>query len=207
MSTETLLTKAEAARMLGIKRPTFYRHIEDKGISVVKDEKTGREKIDISELIRVYGSNAVSLALKPTEIQSVDANGVSKASIPSDHSVQDSHVVQIAVLEEKLKMMEEQKEQFKELFEQEREERKRATMLLTDQSNKEDDWQKAMKVLEKRIANQEQVAKEEKLKAQKILRQNMNLKKALGQERSKSFWQTPTAPLKNKRVPHENLSS
>lgn len=189
MSMETLLTKAEAARMLGIKRPTFYRHIEEKGISVVKDDKTGREKIDISELIRVYGSNAVSLNSKSQLQSGADINDVSKASIHAHQSVQDDSVVRIAVLEEKLKMLEEQKEQFRELFEQEREERKRATMLLTDQSNREHDWQKAMKVLEKRISNQEQVAKDEKVKAQKILRQNMNLKKALEQERNKSFWQ------------------
>jgi len=51
------VTKPEAARMVGVKRSTFYKHIKDKSISVTNDNK-----IDVSELQRVYGyENVVPL--------------------------------------------------------------------------------------------------------------------------------------------------
>jgi chromosome segregation ATPase len=45
---------SKAADMVGITRATLYRHIEKKGITTVKDRE-GNPKIDVSELIRVYG--------------------------------------------------------------------------------------------------------------------------------------------------------
>lgn len=45
------VTKKDAADMAGVGRTTFYRHIEDKKISVDSD---GR--IDVAELNRVYGN-------------------------------------------------------------------------------------------------------------------------------------------------------
>ena len=43
-----------AAKMVGIERSTFYRHIEQKGISLI-DAETARPKVAVAELLRVYG--------------------------------------------------------------------------------------------------------------------------------------------------------
>ena len=48
------VNKKQAAEMVGIGRTTFYKHIKSKPISV---DSSG--KIDVSELIRVYGSENV----------------------------------------------------------------------------------------------------------------------------------------------------
>lgn len=48
------VTITKAADMVGITRATLYRHIDKKGISVEQDEE-GNPKIDVAELIRVYG--------------------------------------------------------------------------------------------------------------------------------------------------------
>jgi hypothetical protein len=63
------VNKKLAAKMVGVGRTTFYRHIDEKKISVEHD---GR--IDVSELIRAYGSDNVKM---PGQLeQSTDtANG------------------------------------------------------------------------------------------------------------------------------------
>ena len=59
---------SKAAEMVGITRATLYRHIEKKGISVDKDEE-GNPKIDVSELIRIYGHRV------KTEVPALGLNG------------------------------------------------------------------------------------------------------------------------------------
>ena len=44
----------KAAKMVGVQRSTFYRHVKEKGISL-EDTDTKRPKVDVSELVRVYG--------------------------------------------------------------------------------------------------------------------------------------------------------
>lgn len=43
--------------MAGVTRATFYRHIERKGIHITKDSENN-PKVDVTELIRVYGDTA-----------------------------------------------------------------------------------------------------------------------------------------------------
>ena len=47
------LSISEAAKYVGVSRATMYSHIKKKGLSVEKDEN-GNQKIDMSELVRVY---------------------------------------------------------------------------------------------------------------------------------------------------------
>jgi hypothetical protein len=49
-----LVSKTEAAKLAGITRPTFYRHISKGKVSVV-DNKDGTQSVDTAELMRVYG--------------------------------------------------------------------------------------------------------------------------------------------------------
>jgi len=45
-----------AAKMVGVERSTFYRHIDTKGINLI-DADTKRPKVAVTELIRVYGTS------------------------------------------------------------------------------------------------------------------------------------------------------
>lgn len=70
------VNKKVASKMVGIGRNTLYRHIEEKGISVGTD---GR--IDVSELIRVYGNENVKTPeqLKDPALQrTVEHDGTQK---------------------------------------------------------------------------------------------------------------------------------
>lgn len=170
-----LLSISEASRMVGIKsRSTFYRHIEKKGISTIKDDD-GNPKIDISELIRVYGSRVQRLE-----------EGADQNSKDTPRTIQMKHdhtpgsmPIEIQVLRERLKNLEENKksneeerrkesnllsdqiETLRTALSESQEQQKRLTLMITDQSEGKkgrDDVQ------EQRIKNLEAVI--DNLKAQ-----------------------------------------
>ena len=191
MSEKTLLSMAEAAEMVGLTRPTFYRKVEELDISVV--EESGKKQVDVSELIRVFGSDFKlnnKAESKASENVSVDKS-MSKA--PSE-DIQ----VRLAILENELEneksLREEAKQEveyFKEQVRLEKEEKQKITYLLEDhrsRDEKEGAWENSFKALENRIANQEKSAKEREEREQKILRQNRALRNALKEEQSKSIW-------------------
>ena len=192
MSQKTLLTMTEAAEMVGLTRPTFYRKIEELGISLV--EEKGKKRVDVSELIRVFGTDV--------KLNADKASNVSKKPSTDkkpDYDADETLNVKLAVLESELKrekqFSEEIKDQVEYLKDQialEKAEKNQMTLLLEDQREKEkkgDAWERNFKALEKRISNQENAAKEYKEERQKILRQNQALKKALEEEKSKTIWQ------------------
>jgi len=192
MSTETLLSMSEAAEMVGLTRPTFYRKVEELGISTT--DKDGKKKVEVSELIRVFGSE-VKMNREDVSKKSADAVQT-KLPVSNDTKDLEIHIARLeADLEAEKKLRHEAKESieyFKGQVALEKEEKNKITLLLEDHNKKQDDAQdlsKAMAALESRIANQETKAKEEQERAQKILRQNQALKKALEDEKTKSFWQ------------------
>lgn len=204
MAEKTLLSMSEAADMVGLTRPTFYRKVEELGISL--NEDSGKKKVDVSELIRVFG-NDFKLQKEPMSKMSagpsMDKNISTNQLDPTDNN-SESLSIKVAVLEAELKKekelrneIKEEIDYFKEQIALEKEEKKKITLLLEDHSSKEkesrggDEWQKMMKALEQRIANQEKAVKEQRDREQRILRQNQALKKALEaeKEKSKSFFQ------------------
>lgn len=192
MSTETLLSMSKAAEMVGLTRPTFYRKVEELGISTT--DKDGKKKVEVSELIRVFGSE---VKMNREEVSKKSADTVqTKSSVSNDTKDLEIRIARLeADLEAEKKLRHEAKESieyFKGQVALEKEEKNKITLLLEDHNKKQDDAQdlsKAMAALESRIANQETKAKEEQERAQKILRQNQALKKALEEEKNKSFWQ------------------
>lgn len=208
---------SKAAEMVGVTRATLYRHIDKKGITVGKDEE-GNPKIDVSELIRVYGNkvktpeDTVSKEQDNTKQSTPVKQGETGASQPASVSVE------LEVLRERVKHLEESKtqseaerkrerEQFEERIEQLQETLTKAqdtqnkTTLLLEHYTKEGvggDWQKGIKALEERIANQEEEARkraekeEEEKRAllSKLEEQEQKLQEeqdALKLEKSKSF--------------------
>ena len=59
----------QAAKLVGVTRSTMHKHIDKKGITVDRDEEGKNPKIDVSELIRVYGDTLKS----PEEVAQEDS--------------------------------------------------------------------------------------------------------------------------------------
>ncbi len=207
---------SKAAEMVNVTRATLYRHIDKKGISVCKDDD-GNPKIDISELIRVYGDKVKTLDKVNNDNTAVttDTPIVKQNNTPNKTADND---VEFEVLKERVKHLElnnikteeerkREREQFEDRVEQlqdtlsKAQENQSKTTLLLEHYTKEGssgDWEKSIKSLEERIANQEKEAKEkseaeakEKEEIQKQLEEKETLLKekeeALELEKHKSF--------------------
>lgn len=202
MSEKTLLSMSEAAEMVGLTRPTFYRKVEELGISIAEDN--GKKRVDVSELIRVFGTDVKIHKERKEEVSKTSNNASTdkKSRTEDDEDIR----VKLAVLESELererKLREEIKDEveyFKEQVALEKEEKKKITLLIEDLRPKEgrgEAWEKSMRALEQRIANQEKAAKEREEIEQKLLDENRRIKqayskqkKALEEEKSKSFFQ------------------
>ncbi|MAI60933.1 MAG: hypothetical protein CBB87_00405 [Micavibrio sp. TMED27] len=185
---------SKAAEMVGVTRATFYRHIEKKGITVGEDAD-GNPQVDVSELIRVYGDRVK--ADTNSEQSRTDLNAQAKqVETVFDTAEIAALKKQVELLELSQKrereILEGQIEHLKETLEKSQESQSRLTILLEDKSKKEEgeeQWKSSMNALEARIANQEEAAQQDKLRAQKAIKQNRALKKALEQEQNKTFWQ------------------
>lgn len=192
---------SQAADMVGVTRATFYRHIDKKGITVQKDED-GNPLVDVSELTRVYGHRVKPLNSDAPKTEQADTPLNTQVMQPQNSNVNTT------LLEEKIKHLEELRELDKVASKKQIENLENQIDYLQDSLSKSQDnqskltlmlehkesqgtgeWQKAMKAVEARIANQESKAKEEQERANKIMRQNQLLKKALEDEKNKSFWQ------------------
>ena len=195
MSIKTLLSMSEAAKMVGLTRPTFYRKVDELGISV--NEDGGKKRVDVSELIRVFGNDFTM----NKEESKMSKNTSTDKSTDTSQNID----ARIAVLEAELKMERELREEikdeiiyFKEQIALEKEEKKKITLLLEDHRDKDEKggaWEKSIRALEQRLANQEKAAKEREEKEQKLLDENKRIrqaytqqKKALEEEKSKSLW-------------------
>lgn len=125
-----LVSISDAAKMVGVSRDTFYRHIEEKGISIT-DAGTKRPKVETSELLRLYGT------LKPIE----DATEKKKTANDSNSP---ALAAENALLKEKLQMFEaerdrerrqltEQIDNLQESLKKEQETLSKVTAMLSDQ--------------------------------------------------------------------------
>lgn len=116
----------KAADMIGVTRSTFYRHVDDKGISVERDAD-GNPKVDVAELIRVYGDR-----VRP------DGHSRKKDSDETGDTIQfiqdytGGRGVDIAV---ELEILRERIENLQKERDQSKEERDRERALLTEQIN------------------------------------------------------------------------
>lgn len=183
---------SKAADMVGVTRATFYRHIDKKGISVEKDDD-GNPKIDVSELIRVYGSK-VKNPEEQEDLNSSDTTGIKQVK---QSNTPNSIQVDLEVLKERVKHLEEDKQKTSEEREREREllleqiknlresltnsqeQQKRLTLLITDQREgqgaKESEQEKKLQSLEETISE--------------LRKQNKRVFQELHKQKNKSFWQ------------------
>jgi len=220
-----LLNKTDAAKVAGVSRRSFYNHIPSKNISVTQGAD-GEEKIDVSELKRIYGDERIALNLKKflDEQQGVQARESSQNSIVQPRANDNQKEIELEVLRERLKHFDDYKQerirereqleerigQLETTLQKSLENQNKTTMLLEhytkgDGAVSDNSWQKSLKALEDRIANQEaaiqekialeaeKTAKEakekEELKAQLEEKEKILAEKeaALKVEQSKSF--------------------
>lgn len=158
-----LVNKTKAAEIAGVSRRTFYNHIPEKGISVTMDAD-GSEKIDVSELERVYGYERVQTNLQALEeVEFQPSNDTETAHVQSRGASSQpgraggaSVNLEIALLKERLSGLEQLKDQMEASARREREQmqeevenlrdslklaqeqQKQLSVLLTDQRKKED---------------------------------------------------------------------
>lgn len=187
------LTLGQASKEAGISKPSLSAAIKNGRLSAVKNE-SGFYEIDPAELFRVYppktNTNTESKQAALTKTNSSKGGG----EVVSEEVLGLLLAEKDRLIEEKnasIKRLEEEKDLIRSDLDDQKDQTKRMTLLLENKSQdneKEDKWQSAIKSLEGRIANQESKAKEEEERAQKIMRQNQALKKALEEEKNKSFW-------------------
>lgn len=146
---------SQAAKMAQVDRSTFYRHVKEKGISLDKSNPK-RPQVDVSELIRAYGSDLVPLE----QLQQDDNNKkVLHTTIP--HTPIEEQI-ELHTLREKVKHLEalretekrslgDQIELLKDLLESEKTERNKTTALLTDERKKGEEATTRLSSLEKTV--------------------------------------------------------
>ena len=182
----------KAAQLSGVSRTTLYTDMNS-GKLTFQIKGKNKKTIDVSELERVYGSLNIVDTPKVT-------NNVKAAQ--SNFTNTEQPLTELAVLRERISLFEKHSEQMTEQYESRIENLEgslskaqdgynNVTKLLEDKSSQDSgagEWGKSLKALENRISNQEKTAKETAEKEQKIIRQNRALKKALDEERNKSFF-------------------
>lgn len=165
------VNKKLAAQMVNIGRTTFYRHITEKPISV-----DANGQIDVSELIRVYGSENVKTPeqLKQPKDKSSEHNETHK-----DQSL-GAEIVRLKSELEKFNIernrersqLTEQIENLQSSLKQSMEQNGNLTRLLTDG-----------RAQEEKLKTQKQSEQEEKMEAILKTLENMN------KQKPKTFWQ------------------
>lgn len=207
----------EAHRLTGVARSTIYKDIDSGKLSSTQNAR-GKQVVMVSELERVYGK------VSPEKIQDKNNVSENVATDQNRSStVQSAQIDQVAVLQERIEALrakvesqdeiigdlkevrkdnrrvyEEQIETLREALDKAQDGFNGITKLLEDKTDTDNDsnkWEKGLKALETRIANQEKDRQEEKrlrleqeAKARKHLQKAREFKRALEEERSKSLW-------------------
>lgn len=152
-----------AAKMAQVDRSTFYRHIEEKGISLDKSNPK-RPLVDVSELMRAYGSDLIP----PEQLRQDDTDKKVPHTTISNTSLEEQ--IELHTLREKVKhletlreterrSLEDQIELLKDLLESEKAERNKTTALLTDERRKGEESSTRLNSLERTV---EQLAEQQK---------------------------------------------
>ncbi|MGH1377136.1 MAG: hypothetical protein ACRBCK_12420 [Alphaproteobacteria bacterium] len=145
----------KAAKMAGIQRSTFYRHVEEKGISL-EDTDTKRPKVDVSELIRVYGDKLKTI----DEVEQKKQSNKNDSATISNTSLEEK--IELETLKERVKYLEslqdtekkrleEQIDLLKDMLSSEKAERQKATAQLTDQRSAKEKEITRLESLEKLV--------------------------------------------------------
>ena len=121
------LNKSQAARHAGVSRTTLDQHLKKGFVSGDKDDR-GRTVIDISELERAYAS-------------AVNTDTSSDVQPAQNDTSTDTHV-RLARAEAVNEQLEAERDDLRRRLDQESEERRKLTAMLTDQRERKSVWQR-----------------------------------------------------------------
>ncbi|GGG37309.1 hypothetical protein GCM10011344_42660 [Dokdonia pacifica] len=177
------ISPTEALKQYKISKPTLYKDMEKGKLSFKLDDR-GKRKINIAELDRIYDKKQDD---NDTSLTSSNVKNISNKTL-SD-AIENSKDVEIQYLKKLIATHENETENLRDALKLSQEGHNRTTLLLEDKSDGAGGFEKGLKALEARITNQEKTAKDLQEKKDKILRQNLLLKRALKAERSKKWYQ------------------
>jgi len=190
---DTKYSISEAQRITGRRRTTIAKHIKQGKLSCGLDA-TGKKLIDASELLRVYGDDC-------TFDREEGAQNSSKSQTPSNTKTTDQGVQQdLNSLRDQLDKEVTERKRERDHFSQQvdhlqdalqlaQEGHNKAMLLLENGSAGVGDREQSIAALEKRIANQEEQSQEEREAIKEAKRKAEQYKRALHEERKKSFFQ------------------
>ncbi len=168
---------SDAAKMVGVTRATLYEHMKDKKISVI-DKDTSRPKINVSELVRVYGDK-----LKPLTA----ANDKSAAKQTGDRDL--VATAENAALKEKLQMIEQERDRERRLLTAQIDSQQSQIENLQESLKKEQDTVgKVTAMLTDQRGDAEKKANEETAQAKKWAELEKTVQ-TLAENQNQSFWQ------------------
>lgn len=121
-----------AAKMVGITRSTLYEHIREKGISLV-DADTKRPKIDVSELVRVYGDKVTPLEKLNDNVRPTLAHP-NESTLAAENAVLKKEIqLLVAERDRERRQLTDQIENLQESLKSAQDSASKVTALLTDQ--------------------------------------------------------------------------
>ncbi len=168
---------SDAAKMVGVTRATLYEHMKDKKISVI-DKDTSRPKINVSELVRVYGDK-----LKP--LTATNDKSAGKQSGDRDLVT----AAENAALKEKLQMIEQERDRERRLLTSQIDSQQAQIENLQESLKKEQDTVgKVTAMLTDQRSDAEKKANEETAQAKKWAELEKTVQ-TLAENQNQSLWQ------------------
>lgn len=168
---------SDAAKMVGVTRATLYEHMKDKKISVI-DKDTSRPKINVSELVRVYGDK-----LKPLTA----ANDKSAGKQSGDRDL--VAAAENVALKEKLQMIEQERDRERRLLTAQIDSQQSQIENLQESLKKEQDTVgKVTAMLTDQRSDAEKKANEDTAQAKKWAELEKTVQ-TLAENQNQSFWQ------------------
>lgn len=162
-------------------------------ISFVKNAD-GHKLIDVAELMRVYGNN---LDFSRVGTEPTSSPSKSGGSLPTTNQIDHA---QLSGLQREIDIINKDRQREREQYQEEishlrksldkaLDGQNRVTLLLENHSKGGGEWEKSIRGLENRLANQEKMQKEFEDYKNKSRAERIRLKEALEKEKNKTLWQ------------------
>lgn len=181
------LSLGQAAKEVGKSKTAIANAVKSGRMSAEKTD-TGGYAIDPAELFRVYPPKKVNSQPGSTKATSLDSKVTGVNGSILTEKVNGLERV-IEEKEKQIQILNREKDAVRQDLEDQKEQAKKITLLLEHKSSDEKNWETAFKQLEERISNQEsQAKKENEAMRRKATEKIERYKRALEEEKSKSFW-------------------
>jgi len=190
---DTKYSISAAQRITGKSRTTIAKHIKQGKLSCETDA-TGKKLIDASELLRVYGDQCTFDQEEGTQkkLKPQTPNNTKKTDqgVQQDlNSLRDQLDKEVVERKREREHFGQQVDHLQDALQLAQEGHNKAMLLLENGGAGVGEWEKSIKSLEQRIANQEKQSREEREEIKEAKRKTEQYKRALHEERKKSFFQ------------------